>query len=70
MTPSNSGQDSGPSATRRRAPEPTAPDDSYPPGPPPGPDLDCSGIDGPVWVGSDDPHRLDRDGDGIGCEAN
>ncbi|MFD3514815.1 excalibur calcium-binding domain-containing protein [Streptomyces sp. NPDC058657] len=22
-----------------------------------------------VWAGPEDPHRLDRDGDGIGCEA-
>ncbi|MET9516537.1 thermonuclease family protein [Streptomyces sp. NPDC002994] len=49
-------------------PEPAAPEGAYPPGPPPGPDLDCSDIQGPVMVGSDDPHRLDRDGDGIGCE--
>ncbi|MBT2528046.1 thermonuclease family protein [Streptomyces sp. ISL-99] len=50
------------------APEPAAPEGAYPPGPPPGPDLDCSDLPGPVAVGSDDPHRLDRDGDGIGCE--
>ncbi|MET9509007.1 thermonuclease family protein [Streptomyces flavidovirens] len=53
-------------------PEPDAPEPdsegTYPPGPPPGPDLDCSDLPGPVAVGSDDPHRLDRDGDGIGCE--
>jgi endonuclease YncB( thermonuclease family) len=41
-----------------------------PDGPPAGaPDVDCSDLSGPVWVGADDPHRLDRDGDGIGCEA-
>ncbi|MEU0666510.1 thermonuclease family protein [Streptomyces lavendulocolor] len=39
-----------------------------PAGPPPGPDLDCADVAGPVWVGAADPHRLDRDGDGIGCE--
>ncbi|WP_251062751.1 MULTISPECIES: thermonuclease family protein [unclassified Streptomyces] len=49
-------------------PEPTPPQDSYLPPPPP--DLDCSDLDGPVPVGPDDPHRLDRDGDGIGCESN
>lgn len=52
---------------------PTAPDEgtpSYPPGPPPGPDVDCSDLDGPVLVGPDDPHDLDRDGDGIGCDIN
>jgi len=36
--------------------------------PPPPPDLDCADVSGPVSVGSDDPHRLDADGDGIGCE--
>jgi micrococcal nuclease len=41
-----------------------------PAGPPAGiPDVDCSDLSGPVWVGSSDPHRLDRDGDGIGCDA-
>lgn len=48
--------------------EPTAPADPYLPAPPP--DLDCSDLDGPVPVGPGDPHRLDRDGDGIGCESN
>jgi len=33
-----------------------------------GRDLDCKDIDGPVAVGPDDPHNLDRDGDGEGCE--
>ncbi|MEU5717843.1 excalibur calcium-binding domain-containing protein [Streptomyces sp. NPDC020403] len=42
-----------------------------PPGPPAGvPDVDCSDLPGPVWVGPSDPHRLDRDGDGIGCELD
>jgi len=35
---------------------------------PAGPDLDCSDVDGPVRVGPSDPHRLDGNGDGIGCE--
>ncbi|MEV0372688.1 hypothetical protein AB0I10_23145 [Streptomyces sp. NPDC050636] len=51
-----------------------APDESsrsYPPGPPAGgPDVDCSDLPGPVWVGPTDPHRLDADGDGIGCDIN
>ncbi|WP_267241514.1 thermonuclease family protein [Streptomyces sp. PR69] len=55
-------------------PEPEPPATSnpggLPPGPPPGPDLDCADLPGPVWVGSNDPHGLDRDNDGIGCEAN
>ncbi|WP_307679714.1 thermonuclease family protein [Streptomyces sp. V4I2] len=56
-------------------PDSSAPDTparpDLPDGPPAGaPDVDCSDLSGPVWVGPDDPHRLDRDGDGIGCEAN
>ncbi|MGY0498257.1 thermonuclease family protein [Nocardia sp. FBN12] len=35
-----------------------------------GPDTDCSDYPGPVAVAPGDPHRLDRDGDGIGCDAN
>ncbi|MFE6925423.1 hypothetical protein ACFVAV_30725 [Nocardia sp. NPDC057663] len=35
-----------------------------------GPDTDCSDYPGPVVVEPGDPHRLDRDGDGIGCDAN
>lgn len=31
-------------------------------------DLDCSDIGETVWVGDYDPHGLDRDGDGWGCE--
>jgi micrococcal nuclease len=41
--------------------------------PPPPPDLDCDdlrsrGLDLPVLVRGRDPHRLDGDGDGYGCE--
>ena len=32
------------------------------------PDLDCADIGGSVKVSGSDPHGLDRDGDGIGCE--
>ncbi|NUT17832.1 MAG: hypothetical protein HOV77_01470 [Hamadaea sp.] len=40
------------------------------------PDVDCAGgtgdgpayVQGPVTVYGDDPYRLDRDHDGIGCE--
>jgi hypothetical protein len=32
-------------------------------------DLDCADFDGPVAVSPDDPHDLDRDGDGTGCDA-
>lgn len=35
---------------------------------PPPPDLDCSDVGGPVKVGSGDPHMLDADGDGTGCD--
>lgn len=51
--------------------EPTgSPPGGLPPGPPPGPDLDCDDIGHPVDVGGGDPHHLDRDGDGIGCEES
>lgn len=35
-----------------------------------GVDLDCADVGHKVRVGSADPNGLDRDGDGIGCEAN
>jgi hypothetical protein len=31
-------------------------------------DLDCSDFSGPVYVSPGDPHGLDADGDGVGCE--
>jgi len=31
-------------------------------------DIDCDQVDGPIWVGPDDPNDLDGDGDGWGCE--
>ena len=34
-----------------------------------GVDLDCSDIGHPVRVSGPDPHRLDKDGNGIGCES-
>lgn len=41
-------------------------------------DQDCRGgsgdgpyfVDGPIWVGNYDPHNLDADNDGMGCEAS
>jgi hypothetical protein len=36
--------------------------------PPPPPDLDCADVPGSVRVGASDPHRLDADDDGIGCD--
>jgi endonuclease YncB( thermonuclease family) len=62
---------SGPPATK---PAPSGKcDPSYQPCvPPPPPDLDCADIRalgiGPVRVTGADPHRLDGDGDGLGCE--
>ncbi len=37
--------------------------------PPPPPDLDCGDLRIGVRVIGDDPHGLDRDGDGVGCES-
>lgn len=38
--------------------------------PPPPPDLDCSDLDEcDIEVQGSDPHRLDRDHDGIACEC-
>jgi micrococcal nuclease len=34
------------------------------------PDVDCADVDGPVQVTGDDPHGLDRDGDGVACEPS
>ena len=34
-----------------------------------GVDLDCADVDGPVKVDGPDPHGLDADEDGVGCEA-
>jgi micrococcal nuclease len=39
-----------------------------PAAPPYPPDVDCSDLPGPVRVTPDDPHHLDGDGDGIGCD--
>jgi micrococcal nuclease len=36
--------------------------------PPPPPDLDCGDVNGPIRVSGEDPHRLDGDDDGVGCE--
>jgi micrococcal nuclease len=62
--------------TPEPTPEPTAPSGGndcaagYDPCvPPPPPDLDCGDLNGPYQVTGSDPHRLDGDGDGIGCES-
>jgi len=73
-----------PSVPRGACEPPPAPEPAAPPAPsggpsqpppgaggslrPPPPDLDCSQVDGPVQVGPGDPHDLDADGDGIGCD--
>lgn len=36
--------------------------------PPYPPDVDCAQVDGPVQVVGSDPHGLDGNGDGVGCE--
>ncbi|MEV0603093.1 thermonuclease family protein [Streptomyces sp. NPDC050315] len=48
----------------------TEPSQDTSPAEPPagGPDVDCSDLSGPTPVGPDDPYRLDRDGDGVGCD--
>jgi hypothetical protein len=33
------------------------------------PDVDCPDVGGPVTVTGSDPHGLDADGDGVGCET-
>ncbi len=58
----------GPAVLEPEGPEP-APERGGGELPPPPPDLDCSDISGPVSVGPDDPHRLDADGDGTGCDS-
>jgi hypothetical protein len=35
-----------------------------------GVDLDCKDVGHPVRVTGPDPHRLDQDGNGIGCESS
>ena len=34
-----------------------------------GPDLDCPDIGHVVYITGPDYHRLDADGDGVGCES-
>ena len=41
----------------------------YSPCVPPGPDLDCPDVNGPIRVTGSDPHGLDADGDGVACES-
>jgi hypothetical protein len=63
--------------TRRPRPATTRPqpqdcDPSYPDFciPPPPPDLDCADVNGSDFtVLPPDPHRFDREGDGLGCES-
>jgi hypothetical protein len=64
---------------RAQAQAPAQPDEPAPsadcaPGyspcvPPYPPDVDCPDVNGPITVTGDDPHRLDADNDGVGCES-
>ncbi|HYH78324.1 MAG TPA: hypothetical protein VEX86_00955 [Longimicrobium sp.] len=65
-------------AARDDSPRAASCDPNYDPCVPIDSDVDCAGgggngpsyVRGPVRViGSDDPYRLDRDGDGVGCES-
>jgi Excalibur calcium-binding domain len=61
------GEVGGPTPAPQQDCDPSYPDDCLPSPPP---DLDCADIGHPVAVDHDygDPHRLDADGDGYGCE--
>jgi hypothetical protein len=37
--------------------------------PPYPPDVDCDQLNGPISVTGSDPHYLDADNDGVGCES-
>ena len=37
--------------------------------PPYPPDVNCSDVNGPIYVTGSDPHGLDGDGDGVACES-
>ena len=65
LDPSRAVETGQPAATSSRC------DSSYPDVciPPPPPDLDCADIGRKVRVAGADPHRLDGDGDGWGCES-
>jgi hypothetical protein len=52
----------------RRKPHRSACPSSSPDSPPAGGDIDCDEVDGPIWVGPDDPNNLDGDNDGLACE--
>ncbi len=59
-------------AAPQPSPPATAPAPAPAPGEPwnvPGPDLDCADIGHRVTITGPDYHRLDRDGDGIGCDS-
>jgi micrococcal nuclease len=63
----------GAEVTAEPAPAPAARGNCYPGYdpcvPPAPPDLDCADVDARIEVTGDDPHRLDGDGDGMGCDA-
>ncbi|MFD3594233.1 thermonuclease family protein [Nocardia sp. NPDC058640] len=59
-----------PPPTRLPTPTKALPDQSGLPPQRMGPDTDCADYPGPVSVAPGDPHRLDADDDGVGCDAN
>lgn len=70
ITPSAHPTYSSPTYVPPPAPQPTlTSEESDEPWNRPGPDLDCPDIGHSVRITGPDYHRLDRDGDGIGCES-
>ncbi|MFD3701575.1 thermonuclease family protein [Nocardia sp. NPDC058658] len=59
-----------PPPTKLPAPTEAPPDRSGLPPQRMGADTDCADYPGPVIVAPGDPHRLDADDDGVGCDAN
>src|SRR5215212_9033960 len=67
-TASSTATETASPAPERNAPNPNAPRGSLAPASPPGGgDINCDQVDGPVWVGANDPNNLDGDDDGWGC---
>jgi micrococcal nuclease len=65
LDPSHAVETGQPATTSSRC-DPSYPDVCIPPPPP---DLDCADVGRKVRVAGADPHRLDGDGDGWGCES-
>jgi endonuclease YncB( thermonuclease family) len=62
-------QKAAPAPEPEPEPEPAVASEADEPWNQPGPDLDCGDIGHPVTITGEDYHRLDRDGDGVGCDA-